>query len=249
MSNKINNSKGLIVMFSIINVFAWSTVLAQSNVVNNYGLFVVNDVKLLQTEAAVDSNKKMEDIKKAIPGLLTDLKYATTHNFMHQRLYPSLQTTYLRLPAVNALRKVIEELHGKNLTIKIFDAYRPYSVTEKMWEAVKDSRYAADPATGSGHNRGIAVDLTLINLDTKTELPMGTGFDNFSDTAHTDFAELPDAVLQNRRLLVTVMEEYGFKNLRTEWWHFSLPDANSYELLNVSFDNLKKMEKKSFKLH
>ena len=88
MSNKINNSKGLIVMFSIINVFAWSTVLAQSNVVNNYGLFVVNDVKLLQTEAAVDSNKKMEDIKKAIPGLLTDLKYATRFRLCTVYLHP-----------------------------------------------------------------------------------------------------------------------------------------------------------------
>lgn len=240
----MNNSQGLIVIFSIILVFAWSTGLAQSNVVNKYGLFIVNDIKLLQSEIAADSNKKMEDVKKAIPALSLDLKYASRQNFMHRRLYPFLQTTYLRLPAVNALRKVVEELQAKNLTIKIFDAYRPYSVTEEMWEAVKDSRYAADPSTGSGHNRGIAVDLTLINLDTKKELPMGTGFDNFSDTAHTDFMELPDSVLQNRRLLVTVMAKYGFKSLRTEWWHFSLPDASSYELLNIPFDDLKKMNKK-----
>jgi D-alanyl-D-alanine dipeptidase len=163
---------------------------------------------------------------------------------MHQKIYPSLHTTYLRLPAAKALKKIVAELKNENLSVKIFDAYRPYSVTEKMWEIVKDNRYAADPAKGSGHNRGVAVDLTLIDLHTKKELPMGTGFDNFSDSAHTDFIELPDSVLQNRRLLKTVMEKYGFKSLDTEWWHFSLPGANAYELLDVPFDDLKKLTKK-----
>ena len=81
---------------------------------------------------------------------------------------------------------MVNALNKENLTIKIFDAYRPYSVTEKMWEKVKDDRYAADPSKGSGHNRGIAVDLTLIDLKTE-RVTMGTGFDNFSDTAHPDF--------------------------------------------------------------
>ncbi len=160
---------------------------------------------------------------------------------MHRKLYPALHTTYLRLPAVKALKKIAEELYNENLTIKIFDAYRPYSVTEKMWEAVKDDRYAADPSKGSGHNRAIAVDLTLIDLHTKKELSMGTGFDNFSDTAHQDFKGLPKSILQNRRLLKAIMEKYGFISLETEWWHFSLPDANHFELLNISFNELKKL--------
>lgn len=94
---------------------------------------------------------------------------------------------------------------------------------------------------GSGHNRGIAVDLTTVNLRTKKELNMGTGFDNFSDTAHQDFTGLPAKILQNMLLLKTVMEKYGFVSLDTEWWHFSLPDANNYELLNIPFDNIKKL--------
>ena len=105
-----------------------------------------------------------------------------------------------------------------------------------MWEVVKDSRYAADPAKGSGHNRG-----TSVNLQTKKELDMGTGFDNFSDSAHQDFNILPVVILQNRNLLKTIMEKYGFISLDTEWWHFSLPDANNYELLNMPFDALKKL--------
>ena len=244
MIGKINNSLKIVLVFEIIFHFAYGNILAQSNVGNKYGLNVVDNIKLLQSEIAIDSNKQMKDVKKAIPSLMFDLRYSTTNNFMHRKLYPPLQTTYLRLAAINALKKVVIALHGQNLTIKIFDAYRPYSITEEMWDVVKDSRYAADPAKGSGHNRGIAVDLTLVNLQTKKELNMGTDFDNFSDTAHQDFTGLPENILQNRLLLKTSMEKYGFVSLDTEWWHFSLPDANNYELLNISFDALKKLSGK-----
>ena len=239
MIKKIYNWLLIRVPFLIIFNFSGSTTSAQSNVVNKYGLYVVNDVKLLYREMASDPNKQMVNLRKAIPALIFDIKYATTHNFMHRRLYPILHTTYLRRPAVAALKNVTEQLNRQNLTIKVFDAYRPYSITEKMWEEVKDDRYAADPAKGSGHNRGIAVDVTITDLDTKKELPMGTGFDNFTDTAHQDFRELPEKILQNRLLLKTTMEKYGFINLETEWWHFSLPGANAFELLDISFNDLK----------
>jgi D-alanyl-D-alanine dipeptidase len=241
MIYQINNWLRILAVVSIIFLFKSIPVSAQSNVVNKYGLYVVNDVKLLQSEIALDSNKQMIDLRKVMPALVLDLKYATKHNFMHRKLYPLLHTTYLRLPAAAALKKVIAELKKHNLTIKIFDAYRPYSVSEQMWEAVKDNRYAADPSKGSGHNRGIAVDVTLIHLHSKKELPMGTGFDNFSDTAHQDFTELPVKILRNRFLLKNIMEKYGFASLSTEWWHFSLPNANAFELLDVQFDELKKM--------
>jgi len=241
MIYKINNWLRILILFLILLVFTGTTVAAQSNVVNKYGLYIVNDVKLLRREIAIDSNKQMVDLRKSIPALVLDLKYTTPHNFMHRKLYPLLHTTYLRLPTVTALKKLIAELNSQNLTIKIFDAYRPYSVTEEMWEAVKDSRYAADPSKGSGHNRGIAVDLTLINLHTKKELLMGTGFDNFNDTAQQNFTGLPAKILQNRLLLKSLMEKYGFVSLNTEWWHYSLPNANTFELLDVSFDELKKL--------
>ena len=241
MINEIKNYVKILLVFLIFFHFSGDTILAQSNVGNKYGLNVVDDIKLLQSEIAIDSNKKMIDVKKAIPSLVLDLRYATTNNFMHRKLYPVVTTTYLRLAAVNALKKVVIALNNKNLTIKIFDAYRTYSVTEEMWEAVKDSRYAADPSHGSGHNRGIAVDLTIADLQTKKELNMGTGFDNFSDTAHQDFIALPAKILENRVLLKTIMEKYGFIGLHTEWWHFSLPNATYYELLNISFDSLKKL--------
>ena len=124
--------------------------------------------------------------------------------------------------------------------LKIFDAYRPYGITEKIWAAVKDERYAANPASGSGHNRGIAVDLTIADIKTRQELNMGTGFDNFTDSAHHNFAQLPAEVLANRLLLKSTMEKYGFVAFDTEWWHYSLPDPKQYSLMNLDFGEFKK---------
>jgi zinc D-Ala-D-Ala dipeptidase len=210
----------------------------QDTVLNKYGLWVINNTKTLQATIAQNADKEMVDIKKYIPTIVLDLRYATTNNFMKTKLYPTITTTYLRKPAAEALKKVQKELKRNGLGLKIFDAYRPYSVTEKMWEPVKDDRYAADPKLGSGHNRGVAVDLTIINLKTKKELNMGTGFDNFSDTAHSDYKDLPKQILQNRNLLKTMMEKLGFIVLETEWWHFYLPNAKNYELLNINFNLL-----------
>lgn len=234
----------IFLLFSInyfwINIYSY----AQSNVANNYGLFVVSDISTFKNSIAADTNKRMVNILNSLPGIILDLRYATSNNFMKQKLYPPIHTTYVRSVAADALKKVVDELKKENLTLKIFDAYRPYSITKKMWEAVKDDRYAADPSKGSGHNRGIAVDITLVDIITKNELPMGTGFDNFSDTAHTYFTALPSPILHNRNILKSIMEKYGFISLDTEWWHFSLPDAAGFELLDLSFDDLKKFEKK-----
>jgi D-alanyl-D-alanine dipeptidase len=192
-------------------------------------------------EKAVRENalKKMVELKTFIPGVRYDLRYATTNNFMHQKLYQDGDMTFLRLPAAEALAKVQQDLNEKGLSLKIWDAYRPYSVTVKMWEPIKDDRYVADPKKGSGHNRGIAVDLTIVEINSGSELNMGTDFDNFSDTAHQDFMNLPDVILRNRSLLKNVMEKYGFTALQTEWWHFFWHDPN-FELLDIPFKKFKK---------
>jgi D-alanyl-D-alanine dipeptidase len=188
-----------------------------------------------------DTAKKMVELRSLMPGLVYELRYAGRNNFMQREMYPSgTSFTFLRKPAAEALQKVQGELRTKGLGLKIFDAYRPWSVTAKFWELVHDERYVANPSKGSGHNRGIAVDLTLINLSTGQELNMGTAFDNFTDTARADFANLPPDVLQNRQLLRTTMEKYGFKVLDTEWWHFYLPESSRFEVLDIPFRKLKK---------
>ena len=110
-----------------------------------------------------------------------------------------------------------------------------------MWERVKDDRYAVDPKKGSGHNRGFAVDLTIINLKTLEELNMGTEFDNFSDSAQHSFTALAEEYLHNRYLLRSIMEKHGFKALETEWRHYFLPNASGFELMDISFEELYKM--------
>ena len=188
----------------------------------------------------------MCDIGQIIPGIKTDFKYAKEDNFTHTILYPSITTTYLRRPVALALREVQEELATQKLALKIWDAYRPYAVTKRMWDLIKDERYVADPSKGSGHNRGIAVDLTIISTQNGKELDMGTGFDNFSDSAHHSFRYLPENVLQNRSLLRALMIRNGFVPLETEWWHYYYKEGN-FEVLDLTFDSLAALAKNQSK--
>lgn len=203
-------------------------------------LNIVSKTKTYKQRALVDSNHTMVEVKSTIPTVVYDLRYATTNNFTHTKLYSQTEVTFLRLPVVKALEEVQTTLNKDGLGIKIFDAYRPYAVTKKMWDLIQDERYVANPAKGSGHNRGLSIDLTLINLSSGNELPMGTGFDNFTDTAHHTFKNLPATVLENRIRLKTAMENAGFKALETEWWHYSWPNDRNYEVLDLPFKKLKK---------
>ncbi len=241
MTVKIRFQLQIATVLALIS-FSTSTILfAQDTVLNKYGLWVINDVKALNATIKHNNNKQMVDIEQLIPNIILDLRYATANNFMHKKLYPSVASNYLRLPAAKALQLVQSELNRLGLGLKVFDAYRPYSVTEKMWEPIKDDRYVANPKGGSGHNRGTSVDLTIINLNTNKELRMGTVYDDFSDTAHHTFTALPPEILQNRYLLKNIMEKNGFKALETEWWHFSLASAKDFELLDIPFKKLKKL--------
>lgn len=201
---------------------------------------VIKSIKIYKGLVKNNPSARMTDVKKCIPLILLDLRYATNDNFTHRKLYPALTTTYLRQTVVQALDSIQTELRARGLGLKIFDAYRPYGVTKKMWDLIKDERYVANPAKGSGHNRGTTVDLTLVQLVTGQELDMGTGFDNFSDTAHHTFTHLPEQILGNRKLLREVMESHGFAALETEWWHYSLAGATRFALLDISFKKLKR---------
>jgi zinc D-Ala-D-Ala dipeptidase len=199
----------------------------------------VNKSKIYRQQVQADSLQKMIELKTLLPALVYDLRYATANNFTHQKLYKSGNETFLRLPAAKALEKVQQELKQQGYGLKIFDAYRPYNVTRKMWDLIHDERYVADPAKGSGHNRGLAVDLTIVHLKDGSELNMGTGFDNFTDTAHHNFTSLPLDILQNRILLRGNMEKYGFRALETEWWHYSWPNDRNFEVLDLDFKKLR----------
>ena len=185
--------------------------MAQGISLNQYGLAVIKDGQSYSNTVVTDSMKRMTELKTIVPGLVYELRYAGRNNFMRTRMYPArTRNTFMRLQAAKALQMVQQKLSQQGYGLKIWDAYRPYSVTEKFWEMVKDERYVANPAKGSGHNRGIAVDLTIIELAGGRELNMGTGFDNFTDTAHHTFTQLSAEVLRNRKLLKDTLEACGF---------------------------------------
>lgn len=206
---------------------------------NSYGLAVVSDYSLFQKQIEKDSSKQLVDLEKFIPGVFIDVRYASENNFAKTKFYES-EKVFLRSPAAVALKKIQEELVQQNISLKIFDAYRPYSVTEKMWEFVHDARYAADPKTGSRHNRACAVDVTLVDLKTKTELEMPTPYDDFTVKAHHSYSNLPRKVLKNRELLKTIMTKYGFETITSEWWHYDFSGWKNFELLDIPFELLEK---------
>jgi D-alanyl-D-alanine dipeptidase len=225
-----------------ILIFSLSATLsAQDTAYKRYGVLVIDQIMTYRQLIRTDPAKKMVELRSLIPDLAYDLRYAGTNNFMQRRMYPAnTRHTFLRKPAAEALAAVQQELKVKGYGLKIFDAYRPYSVTVSFWELVKDERYVANPSKGSGHNRGLAADLTIIDLKTGAALDMGTGFDNFTDTAHQGFTQLPPIVLQNRQLLKSTMVKHGFTPLETEWWHYYWPNDREYEVLNIPFRALQK---------
>lgn len=202
-------------------------------------LRVITKNKVYFRQVQADSGFHMTELHSLMPSIVYDLRYSTADNFTGKKLYNQDQYTFLRRPVAEALKKVHEELKQLGYGLKVFDAYRPYSATKKMWELIKDERYVANPAKGSGHNRGISVDLTLIDLSTGKETDMGTCFDNFTDTAHHAFTHLPDSTLRHRSLLRQVMEKHGFRALETEWWHYSWPNTKGYDVMDLDFRKLK----------
>ena len=147
-----------------------------------------------------------------------DMKYATPDNFLKQAVYDCGEC-YLRKSTAKALVKANEELKSLGYRIKLFDCYRPLSVQKKMWKILPGTHYVANPAKGSKHNRGAAVDLTLVDAQGK-ELDMGTPFDFFGKKAHHTCTTLPKKVLENRKLLKGVLNKYNFKSIFSEWWHY-----------------------------
>jgi zinc D-Ala-D-Ala dipeptidase len=203
---------------------------------NRYGLRIVPDVATYERLAAAEADKRLVDL--ASLGIPLDIRYATPDNFMKKTLYP-VAKAYLRAPAARALTNAQRELAARGLGIKVFDAYRPYRVTEAMWEPIRNPDYVADPAKGSRHNRGAAVDLTLIDLRTGAEVPMPTGYDDFTERAGHAFNDLPSDALANRALLREVMSRHGFEPLPSEWWHYDFRGWERFELMVVPLEVLR----------
>lgn len=163
-----------------------------------------------------------------------DMRYATENNFMKSKVYDCAEC-YTRAKTAKALLRANAEFREKGYKIKFFDCYRPNSVQYKMWAIVPNPQYVANPVKGSIHNKGGAVDITLVSLDGE-ELDMGTDFDFFGRKAYHDNMDLPQGILANRKLLKETMERHGFWSIRTEWWHYNLSTGSNDKVADFKWD-------------
>lgn len=223
-------------IFLLLLVGYCFSVQAQKNKSNPYGL-IINAYPEYLDSCKKNNNYQLLEIKKYVPGLILDIKYATKENFMKRVMYPQARA-FARKPVVLQLKKVQAELKKKGYGLKIFDAYRPYSITVAFYKEASDKMFVANPNKGSRHNRGCAVDLTLIDLKTGQELKMPTSYDSFAPEAAVTYTNLPPQIIKNRLLLINTMRKFGFRVLENEWWHFDFMDWQDYNLMDIPFKKL-----------
>ena len=174
------------------------------------------------------------NLKEYSKDFVYDMKYATEDNFLKAKVYDCAECM-LRYKTVKALIAANKEFMKQGCKIKLFDCYRPLSIQKKMWEIVSNPEYVADPKKGSIHNRGGAVDISLVNAD-GLELEMGTAFDFFGIQASHNYKKLPVPVKANRKYLKTVMVKNGFNSFDSEWWHYNLKTGLNDKVSNQKWN-------------
>ncbi|MCC3450675.1 MAG: M15 family metallopeptidase [Microcoleus sp. PH2017_25_DOB_D_A] len=179
---------------------------------------------------------RLVDIRTVNPNIRLDIRYATTNNFLKRKLY-TVAKCALRSSVAQKLALVQTDLEKIGLGLKVYDCYRPFSVTKQMWEFLPDPNYVANPARGSRHNRGAAVDLTLVDRTGK-ELEMPTPYDDFTKKAHRDYNGGSAQSRKNRQTLEDAMKKQGFIGISTEWWHFDSEDWQKFAILDVSLSEI-----------
>jgi zinc D-Ala-D-Ala dipeptidase len=191
--------------------------------------FFVPIAAFSQGGAAPIAENEFVDIKRVDPTILIDLRYASRNNFIHRPLYPPGMPAIVRFSVAERLVSAQKYLKTYGCGLKIWDAYRPRTAQQELWEATRNNSYVADPKEGIGsmHTRGAAVDVTLVDRAGR-EVAMPTEFDNFTPAAMLDYHGPNPAVRSNLKLLQKAMARAGFYGLRTEWWHFCAGDWTTY---------------------
>lgn len=226
-------TSGLVLGFLISIIFSSST---SNQIKLDVAKFNIKDHESLYIKIPT-SKSGLVYVVDVDPSILPELRYATTNNFTHTQIYP-FTACLLQKNTMKKLQEANKEFKTLGYTIKIWDAYRPYDVQKYLWSFVSDSRFIANPnASGSRHNRGAAVDITLVDSN-NNELVMPTGFDDFTEKAYRN-APMSDEARKNLDLLTSVMKKHGFNTIETEWWHYDDADADSYPILNIPFEELK----------
>jgi D-alanyl-D-alanine dipeptidase len=168
------------------------------------------------------------------PTIKLDIRYATTNNFLQTVFYPQARA-FLQRPAAEAVARAHRKLNAMGYGLLIHDGYRPWYVTKMFWDGTPPEKhhFVADPAQGSRHNRGCAVDLTLYDLKTGQPAEMVGLYDEMSERSYPDYPGSTALARWHRQLLRRVMEDEGFTVYEFEWWHFDYKDWRKYPVLNV----------------
>jgi len=185
----------------------------------NISVVKTNKKQVKSFQKKTEKKPAWVELKSLDSSFVYDIRYATSHNFVHRKMYPCGKC-FVRPVVAQALLKIQKELKLKGWRLKLFDCYRPGKVQQALWHIRPDPRYVADPKKGSMHNRGVAVDLTIVDQNGK-ELDMGTPFDYFGKKAYHAYKHLKDTVLKNRIFLKNLMMKYDMQPITSEWWHYS----------------------------
>ena len=226
----------------------WALVLAAQTGPAIFQIQPVRPVEELRTEAlaaqppAEHSAFRKSDLVELAPldrRIKLDIRYATSRNFLGTPVYSSARA-FLQRPAAEALLRAHAELLKLGYGVLIFDGYRPWYVTKIFWDAtpVDKHEFVADPAAGSRHNRGCAVDLSLYDLKTGREVEMTGGYDEMSERSYPGYTGGTAEQRARRDLLRRAMEKQGFTVFASEWWHFDYRDWRAYGIQNVPFEAL-----------
>ena len=175
------------------------------------------------------------------PTIRLDVRYASAKNEFGRPFYPEARA-FLQHPAAEALARVNRALKDKGYALLVFDGYRPWRVTKQFWDLTPDDKkiFVANPKSGSRHNRGCAVDLSMVDLATGKEADMGGAYDEMSRRSYVTYEEGPKEALKRRDLLRSAMENEGFFVYPWEWWHFDWKDWREYPVLDVPFSGIGK---------
>ena len=183
----------------------------------------------------LDINKETDDnafvnLKNYSNDFVFDMKYATTDNFLKEKVY-SCDECFLRVKTVKSLLEANKAFLDKGYKIKLYDCYRPIAIQKQMWKIVPNPTYVANPKKGSIHNKGGAVDITLVD-SLGVELNMGTKFDFFGEEASHNYTKHSEEILANRKLLKEIMLQHNFKSFDSEWWHYNLKNSSADKVSN-----------------
>jgi D-alanyl-D-alanine dipeptidase len=188
-----------------------------------------------------DDPKRLLELIKLDPAIRLDMRYATSNNFTGRVLYDEARA-FLAAPAALAVARASKMAQSDGFGLTIYDAYRPWRITKKLWDATPvgpKKEYVANPKRGSKHNRGCAVDLTLHDLQTGQLVEMPTEFDDFSEKAHRDYMGASAAAIANRARLARYLEAEGFAGLSNEWWHFDFTGWEQFPVMDIPFNKIR----------